>query len=81
MILAMIAMGTILISLIQGLRRLNSGAAPALAAPPRPVYLGAEPGWAMPPNAHLPRLPGPVWSLLWFRLDRLASRLARLYDR
>jgi hypothetical protein len=71
----------IIAELIQGLCDLVSKAAPSLAAPARPVYAGAKAGWVMPPNAHLPRLPGPVWSLLWFRLHRLANRITRLHDR
>jgi hypothetical protein len=67
--------------LVQCVRALIASAAPALAAPARPVYRGASEGWVMPPNAHLPRLPGPVWSLLWFRLHRLANRIATLHHR
>ncbi len=71
----------IIAELIQGLCDLVSKAAPSLAAPARPVYAGAKAGWVMPPNSHLPRLPGPIWSLLWFRLHRLANRVTRLHDR
>ena len=67
--------------LVRQLRALIASAAPALAAPARPVYRGGKEGWVMPPNAHLPRLPGPIWSLLWFRLDRLANRIAALHHR
>ncbi len=34
----------------------------------------------MAPHGDLPLLPGPVWSLLWFRLERLGNRLTRLYE-
>jgi hypothetical protein len=67
--------------LVQYVRALIASAAPALAAPARPIYRGAQDGWVMPPNAHLPRLPGPVWTLLWFRLHRLANRLTTLHHR
>ena len=77
----MFHIAAIIAELIQGLCDLVSKAAPSLAAPARPVYAGAKAGWVMPPNSHLPRLPGPIWSLLWFRLHRLANRLTRLHDR
>ena len=67
--------------LVQYVRALIASAAPALAAPARPIYRGASEGWVLPPNAHLPRLPGPVWTLLWFRLHRLANRIATLHHR
>ena len=67
--------------LVQYVRALLASAAPALAAPARPIYRGAQDGWVLPPNAHLPRLPGPVWTLLWFRLHRLANRIATLHHR
>jgi hypothetical protein len=35
----------------------------------------------MAPHGDLPLLPGPVWTLLWFRLERLGNRLARLHER
>ncbi len=76
----MIALGILLTGLIEGLRRVVSAAAPVLAAPPRPVYRGVQDGWVLPPHAHLPPIPGPVWTLLWLRLNRLANRLTRLYD-
>jgi len=71
----------LLSQLVRHLRALIASAAPALAAPARPVYRGAKEGWVMPPFAHLPRLPGPVWTLLWFRLGRLANRLVALHHR
>jgi hypothetical protein len=77
----MIHLGILITALIQRLCDAIAAAAPALAAPARPVYRGAADGWVMPPNSHLPRLPGPIWSLLWFRLHRLATRLSRLHDR
>ena len=67
--------------LIQGLRQAVLRAAPALAAPAQPVWGGPDRRWIMPPHADLPLLPGPVWTLLWLRLQRLQSRLTRLYDR
>jgi len=76
----MIHLGTLLTGLIQGLRRVVAAAAPAVAVPARPVYANFNDGWVMPPHAHLPILPGPVWSLLWLRLHRLSNRLARLYE-
>ena len=75
----MIHLGNLLIGLIEGLRRIVAAAAPAVAVPARPIYANGADGWVMPPHAHLPILPGPVWSLLWLRLHRLSSRLTRLY--
>jgi len=77
----MIHLGPLLHHIIQAVRSLVASAAPALVAPARPVYRGAREGWVYPPHTLLPRFPGPVWSLLSFRLDRLAVRLQRLYDR
>jgi len=67
--------------LVEGLRQVILRAAPIVAAPARPTWVGPERRWIMPPHADLPLLPGPVWSLVWNRLSRLQSRLARLYDR
>jgi hypothetical protein len=37
--------------LVQYVRALIASAAPALAAPARPIYRGASEGWVLPPNA------------------------------
>jgi hypothetical protein len=71
----------IILGLIQGLRRVVAAAAPALVAPARPIFVNHEHRWQMPPHASLPLLPGPVWTLLWLRLQRLGNRLTRLHDR
>ena len=70
-----------LTGLIQGLRRVIARAAPVVSAPARPIWAGPEVRWIMAPHGDLPLLPGPVWTLLWFRLERLGNRLTRLYDR
>ena len=77
----MIHLGNILTGLIQALRAVVAARAPALSVPARPIYVRHEHRWEMPRFAHLPVLPGPVWTLLWLRLNRLQSRLVRLYDR
>jgi hypothetical protein len=70
-----------LTGLIQGLRRVIARAAPVVSAPARPIWAGPELRWIMAPHGDLPLLPGPVWTLLWFRLERLGNRLARLHER
>ena len=77
----MLHLATLLTGLIEGLRQVVLRAAPIVAAPARPTWAGPERRWIMPPHADLPLLPGPVWSLLWYRLQRLSSRFCRLYDR
>ena len=77
----MIQLSLLLTSLIQGLRRVVARAAPVVSAPARPIWAGPELRWIMAPHGDLPLLPGPVWSLLWFRLERLGNRLTRLYER
>ena len=72
---------TTIAALIGGLCRAIAHAAPIVAAPARPTWAGPERRWIMPPHADLPLLPGPVWSLVWYRLSRLQSRLSRLYAR
>ena len=74
-------LGTIITGLIQGLRRVIARAAPVVSAPARPIWAGPEQRWIIAPHGDLPLLPGPVWTLLWFRLERLANRRTRLYDR
>ena len=70
-----------LTGLIQGLRRVITRAAPVVSAPARPIWAGPDLRWIIAPHGDLPLLPGPVWTLVWFRLERLANRLTRLYDR
>ena len=77
----MIQLGTIITGLIQGLRRVIARAAPVVSAPARPIWAGPEQRWIIAPHGDLPILPGPIWTLLWFRLERMANRLTRLYDR
>ncbi len=77
----MIQFTNIITGLIQGLRRVIARAAPVVSAPARPIWAGPDQRWIMAPHGDLPILPGPVWTLLWFRLERLANRLTRLYDR
>ena len=77
----MIQFTNIITGLIQGLRRVIARAAPVVSAPARPIWAGPEQRWIIAPHGDLPLLPGPVWTLLWFRLERLANRLTRLYDR
>ncbi len=77
----MIQLSLLLTGLIQGLRRVIARAAPVVSAPARPIWAGPEDRWIMAPHGDLPLLPGPIWTLLWFRLERLGNRLARLYDR
>ena len=72
---------TTIAALIGALCRAIAHAAPIVAAPARPTWGGPERRWIMPPHADLPLLPGPVWSLVWYRLSRLQSRLSRLYAR
>ena len=76
----MIQLSLLLTGLIQGLRRVIARAAPVVSAPARPIWAGPELRWIMAPHGDLPLLPGPVWTLLWFRLERLGNRLTRLYD-
>ena len=76
----MIHLGTIFTGLIQVLRRVIVAQAEALTLPARPIHVPGQ-GWTMPAHAGLPILPGPVWTLLWLRLNRLQNRLATLYDR
>jgi len=75
----MIQLSLLITGLIQGLRRVIARAAPVVSAPARPIWAGPEVRWIIAPHGDLPNLPGPVWPLLWFRLDRLANRLIRLY--
>ena len=75
----MIHLSLFLTGLIQGLRRVIARAAPVVSAPARPIWAGPELRWIMAPHGDLPLLPGPVWTLLWFRLERLGNRLTRLY--
>jgi hypothetical protein len=75
----MIQLSLLITGLIQGLRRVIARAAPVVSAPARPIWAGPELRWIMAPHGDLPNLPGPVWTLLWFRLERLANRLIRLY--
>ena len=77
----MIQFTHIITGLIQGLRRVIARAAPVVSAPARPIWAGPELRWIMAPHGDLPLLPGPVWTLLWFRLERRGNRLTRLYDR
>ena len=77
----MIHLGNLITGLVQGLRRVIARAAPVVSAPARPIWAGPELRWIMAPHGDLPLLPGPVWTLLWFRLERLGNRFARLYDR
>jgi hypothetical protein len=77
----MIQLSLLLTGLIQGLRRVIARAAPVVSAPARPIWAGPEVRWIMAPHGDLPLLPGPVWTLLWFRLERLGNRLTRLYER
>ncbi len=77
----MIQLSHLLTGLIQGLRRVITRAAPVVSAPARPIWAGPELRWIMAPHGDLPILPGPIWTLLWFRLERTANRLARLYER
>jgi hypothetical protein len=77
----MIQFTHIITGLIQGLRRVIARAAPVVSAPARPIWAGPEVRWIIAPHGDLPLLPGPVWTLLWFRLERLGNRLTRLYDR
>jgi hypothetical protein len=77
----MIQFTHIVTGLIQGLRRVIARAAPVVSAPARPIWAGPEIRWIMAPHGDLPLLPGPVWTLLWFRLERLGNRLTRLYER
>jgi hypothetical protein len=79
--LTMIQFTPFLTGLIQGLRRVITRAAPIVSAPARPIWAGPERRWIIAPHGDLPLLPGPVWTLLWFRLERLGNRLTRLYDR
>jgi hypothetical protein len=76
----MIQLSLLLTGLIQGLRRVIARAAPVVSAPARPIWAGPEQRWIIAPHGDLPLLPGPVWTLLWFRLERLGNRLTRLYD-
>ena len=77
----MIQLSLLLTGLIQGLRRVIARAAPVVSAPARPIWAGPELRWIMAPHGDLPLLPGPVWTLLWLRLQRLNNRLTRLYER
>ena len=77
----MIQLSLLLTSLIQGLRRVIARAAPVVSAPARPIWAGPDVRWIMAPHGDLPLLPGPVWTLLWLRLQRLNNRLTRLYER
>ena len=77
----MIQLSLLLTGLIQGLRRVIARAAPVVSAPARPIWAGPEQRWIIAPHGTLPLLPGPVWTLLWLRLQRLNNRLTRLYDR
>jgi hypothetical protein len=71
----------IITGLIQGLRRVIARAAPVVSAPARPIWAGPDQRWIMAPHGDLPLLPGPIWTLLWFRLERLGNRLTRLHER
>ncbi|MCX7375821.1 MAG: hypothetical protein NTY94_03680 [Alphaproteobacteria bacterium] len=77
----MIQLSLFLTGLIQGLRRVIARAAPVVSAPARPIWAGPELRWIIAPHGDLPLLPGPIWTLLWFRLERTANRLTRLYER
>jgi hypothetical protein len=77
----MIQLSLLLTGLIQGLRRIIARAAPVVSAPARPIWAGPEQRWIIAPHGNLPLLPGPVWTLLWLRLQRLNNRLTRLYER
>jgi hypothetical protein len=77
----MFQLSLLLTGLIQGLRRVIARAAPVVSAPARPIWAGPELRWIMAPHGDLPLLPGPVWTLLWFRLERIGNRLTRLYER
>ncbi len=77
----MIQLSLLLTGLIQGLRRVITRAAPVVSVPARPIWAGPEVRWIIAPHGDLPILPGPVWTLLWFRLQRLNNRLTRLYER
>ena len=77
----MIQFTPFLTGLIQGLRRVIARAAPVVSAPARPIWAGPELRWIIAPHGDLPLLPGPIWTLLWFRLERTANRLTRLYER
>jgi hypothetical protein len=76
----MIQFTNIITGLIQGLRRVIARAAPFVSAPARPIWAGPEQRWIIAPHGDLPLLPGPIWTLLWFRLERVANRLTRLYE-
>jgi hypothetical protein len=76
----MIQFTNIITGLIQGLRRVIARAAPVVSAPARPIWAGPEQRWIIAPHGDLPLLPGPIWTLLWFRLERVANRLTRLYE-
>ncbi len=77
----MIQLSLLLTGLIQSLRRVIARAAPVVSAPARPIWAGPELRWIIAPHGDLPLLPGPVWTLLWLRLQRLNNRLTRLYER
>ncbi len=77
----MIQLSLLLTGLIQGLRRVIARAAPVVSAPARPIWAGPELRWIIAPHGDLPLLPGPIWTLVWLRLERTANRLTRLYDR
>ncbi len=77
----MIHLPLLLTGLIQGLRRVITRAAPVVSTPARPIWAGPEQRWIMAPHGDLPLLPGPIWTLLWFRLERTANRVRRLYER
>ncbi len=77
----MIQLGNLITGLIQGLRRVIARAAPSLSVPARPIWAGPEQRWIIAPHGDLPLLPGPIWTLLCLRLQRLNNRLTRLYDR
>ncbi len=77
----MIQLSLLLTGLIQGLRRVIARAAPVVSAPARPIWAGPEQRWIIAPHGDLPILPGPIWTLLCLRLQRLNNRLTRLYDR
>ncbi|MCX7379288.1 MAG: hypothetical protein NTY94_21365 [Alphaproteobacteria bacterium] len=77
----MIQLSLLLTGLIQGLRRVIARAAPVVSAPARPIWAGPEQRWIIAPHGDLPLLPGPIWTLLCLRLQRLNNRLTRLYER